>query len=384
MDLLRNEVNIVHVKTKQEMKDFIQVAEDIYSNCPQYVPDWKEDIVDFFNPAKNPGLDFSEVQAFVAYRDEVPVGRIVGIVNHRANERWESKNVRFSMIEFIDDPIVPEALIKAVEEWGKEKGMDTIQGPMGISDFDKEGMLVEDFDMTGSMNTYYNPPYYPQYMEQLGFEKETDWLQIRIDIPKEVPAKYARVSQYVKEQIGLRVVKKSPNDLIKGGYGREVFRLLNEAYKPIFGYSKLSGKQVDEFLRKYIKLIDPQMIPIVLNDKDEMVGVAVTMGSLTSALQKSKGKLWPFGWWHMLKSLKWQKEDHAEMLLIAVRPDYQGLGVNALFFDDLIPIYNQCGYTWAETGPQLENNLKELTQWKPLKPDFVKRRRCYTKKIKIS
>lgn len=163
-----------------------------------------------------------------------------------------------------------------------------------------------------------------------------------------------------------------------------MFRLLNEAYKPIFGYSKLSGKQVDEFLNKYIKLIDPQLIPIVLNDKDEMVGVAVTLGSLNNALKKSKGKMWPFGWWHMLKSLKWQKEDHAEMLLIAVRPDYQGLGVNALFFDDLIPIYNKCGYTWAETGPQLENNMNELTQWKPLKPDFVKRRRCYTRKIELS
>jgi len=381
MDLVRSDVNIVRVKNKQEMKDFIHVTDDIYSNCPQYVPDWEQDLVDFFAPKKNPGLEFSDVQAFVAYRNEVAVGRIVGIINHRANERWVSKNVRFSMIEFIDDPIVSKALIEAVEEWGKEKGMDTLQGPMGISDFDKEGMLIEDFDLEGSMNTYYNPEYYPKHMELLGLKKETDWLQIRIDIPKEVPAKYARVAQYAREQIGLRVVKKSAYDIVRGGYGREVFRLLNEAYKPIFGYSKLSGKQVDEFLKKYISLIDLQLLPIILNDKDEMVGVAVTMGSLNKALQKSKGKMWPLGWWHMIKSLKWEKEDHAEMLLIAVRPDYQGLGVNALFFDDLIPIYNKCGFTWAETGPQLENNMRELTQWKPLKPMFVKRRRCYTKKI---
>ena len=380
MELVRNDVNIVRVKTKQEMKDFIHVTDDIYCNCPQYVPDWEQDLVDFFVPEKNPGLDFSDVQAFVAYRDEIAVGRIVGIINHRANERWQSKNVRFSMIEFIDDPIVSKALIEAVEEWGKEKGMDTLQGPMGISDFDKEGMLIEDFDLEGSMNTYYNPEYYPTHMEQLGMEKETDWLQIRINIPQEVPAKYARVAQYAREQIGLRVVKKTAEEILSG-YGREMFSLLNEAYKPIFGYSKLSGKQVDEFLKKYISLIDLQLLPIILNDKDEMVGLAVTMGSLNKALQKSKGKMWPFGWWHMLKSLKWKKEDHAEMLLIAVRPDYQGLGVNALFFDDLIPIYNKCGFTWAETGPQLENNMRELTQWKPLKPLFVKRRRCYTKKI---
>ncbi len=348
MELVRNDVNIVRVKTKQEMKDFIHVTDDIYCNCPQYVPDWEQDLVDFFVPEKNPGLDFSDVQAFVAYRDEIAVGRIVGIINHRANERWQ--------------------------------GMDTLQGPMGISDFDKEGMLIEDFDLEGSMNTYYNPEYYPKHMEQLGMEKETDWLQIRINIPQEVPAKYARVAQYAREQIGLRVVKKTAEEILSG-YGREMFSLLNEAYKPIFGYSKLSGKQVDEFLKKYISLIDLQLLPVILNDKDEMVGLAVTMGSLNKALQKSKGKMWPFGWWHMLKSLKWKKEDHAEMLLIAVRPDYQGLGVNALFFDDLIPIYNKCGFTWAETGPQLENNMRELTQWKPLKPLFVKRRRCYTKKI---
>ena len=260
MELVRNDVNIVRVKIKQEMKDFIHVTDDIYCNCPQYVPDWEQDLVDFFVPEKNPGLDFSDVQAFVAYRDEIAVGRIVGIINHRANERWQSKNVRFSMIEFIDDPIVSKALIEAVEEWGKEKGMDTLQGPMGISDFDKEGMLIEDFDMEGSMNTYYNPEYYPKHMEQLGMEKETDWLQIRINIPQEVPAKYARVAQYAREQIGLKVVKKTAHDILNG-YGREMFSLLNEAYKPIFGYSKLSGKQVDEFLKKYISLIDLQLLP---------------------------------------------------------------------------------------------------------------------------
>lgn len=375
------ELKVVAVQTSRQMRDFVKLPDSIYAGCAQFVPDWQSDVVDFFNPKKNPGLEFSDVQAFLAYSEDVPVGRIVGIVNHKANERWQVRNVRFSMIEFIDDIEVSRALIEAVEHWGLERGMNTLQGPMGITDFDKEGMLVEDFQLTGSMSAIYNLDYYPRHMEQLGLTKETDWLQVRIDIPAEVPARYSRVAQYAREQIGLRVVKLSAHEIVKGGYGHDMFRLLNEAYKPIFGFSELSSAQVDSFLNKYVKLIDLQLLPIVLNDKDEMVGVAVTMGALSDALRKSRGRMWPFGWWHMMKSLKWQTENHTEMLLIAVRPDYQGLGVNALFFDDLIPIYNKCGFTWAETGPQLEDNVRELTQWKPLHPQFVKRRRCYRKEL---
>ena len=285
------------------------------------------------------------------------------------------------MLEFIDDLTVSKALLDTVVQWGKALGMDTIQGPLGITDFDKEGMLVEDFHLAGSMNTIYNPDYYPRHMEALGFAKEVDWVQIRINIPQEVPAKYARVAQYVKEQMGLRVIKLSYRDLYKNGYGRKVFKLLNEAYMPIFGFSELSDEQMDNFLNRYLKLIDSQLMPFIVNDKDELVGAAITMGSLTQAMRKANGRLWPFGWYHLLKALRWKREDNAEMLLVAVRPDYQGLGVNAMFFDDLIPIYNKYGFKWAETGPQLEDNVRELTQWKPLKPEFVKRRRCYKKSI---
>ncbi len=374
-------ISVIAVNSRTHLEDFLRVPDIIYCDYPNYVPDWKSDIVDFFVNRENPCYDFSEIQAFVAYRKGIPVGRIVGIINSKANKRWNVNNVRFSMIEFIDDNNVSKALIDTVMKWGKERGMDTLQGPMGITDFDKEGMLIEDFDLMGSMNTYYNPEYYPQHMEQLGLKKETDWLQIRINIPSEVPAKYSRVAQYCREQIGLRVVKKTSKDILSGGYGIKLFELLNEAYKPIFGFTELSFAQIDDFLKKYVKLINLNLIPIILNDKDEIVGVAVTMGSLADALRKSHGKLFPFGWYHMLRSLKWRTEDHAEMLLIAVRPDYQGYGVNAMFFDDLVPIYNKYGFTWAETGPQLEDNVRELSQWKPLKPQFVKRRRCYTMKI---
>ena len=374
------EVRVIKVTGSEQMNDFIQLPKKIYRNIPQYVPEFESDVRGLFDIKTNPGLEFSKIQPFVAYRGEEPVGRIVGIVNRKANKRWNLKNVRFSMIEFIDDYTVSRALIEAVEAWGMEFGMEKIHGPLGVTDFDKEGMLVEDFDLTGSMTAIYNPPYYPQHMEVLGFEKEVDWLQIRIDIPEEVPAKYARVAQYARETIGLRVVKRSKEE-IRGEYGQRAFRLFNQAYESIFGFSELSPKQVDNFLGKYVALIDTRMIPIIENDKGEIVGAAVTMGSLCEALKKSKGRLWPFGWYHLLKSLFLKREKNAEMLLIAIRPDYQGLGVNAMFFDDLIPIYNRMGIKWAETGPQLEDNVRELTQWKPLKPTFVKRRRCYVKEI---
>ena len=321
------------------------------------------------------------VQPFVAYRGKEVVGRVVGVINKKANNTWKTRNVRFSMIEFIDDLAVSKALLDTVEAWGKAQGMDKMQGPMGVTDFDKEGMLVEDFELRGSATAYYNLDYYPKHMEQLGLVKEVDWLQIRINIPEEIPARYARVAQYAREQIGLRVVKTTHKEVRKGAYGPKIFKLLNEAYAPIFGFSAFSKKQAQKFLDKYVPLLNMDMVPLVENEQGELIGIAVTMVSLTEALQKSRGRLWPTGWWHLLKSLKWKHEDNTEMLLVAVRPDYQGLGVNALFFDDLIPIYNKYGIKWAETGPQLEDNVRELTQWKPLHPQTVKRRRCWQKDI---
>ena len=376
-----SKIDVVKVGCKREMDDFIRLPYRIYENCAQYVPDLEREIRNLFNEKKNPACSFSQIQPFVAYRDGECVGRVVGIINRKANEKWQTRNVRFSLIEFVDDLDVSKALLEAVSQWGKSLGMEAIHGPLGITDFDKEGMLVEDFHLMGSMNTVYNLEYYPRHMEALGFEKEVDWVQIRINVPKEVPARYARTAQYAREQIGLRVEKLDKFGRKKLEYGRKVFELFNEAYAPIFGFSEISLDQADIFLKKYISLIDLKLIPIVFNEKDEIVGVAATMCSLSKAMQKAKGKLWPFGWWPLLKGLKWCCEDNAEMLLVAVRPDYQGMGVNALFFDDLIPIYNKYGIRWAETGPQLEDNVRELTQWKPLQPEYVKRRRCYTRSL---
>lgn len=374
-------IRIKTVKTKHEINDFVNLTDRIYADCPQYVPDLKSDIKDIFNP-NNVILEHSEIKAFVAYDEEgKATGRILGIINHNANKKWNTRNVRFGYIEFLDDIEISKALLEAVEKWGREKGMEYIQGPMGFFDFDKEGMLIEDFDQTGSMVTIYNPPYYPKHMETLGYKKEVDWVQVCLEVPKEIPAKYSRVAKLSQEMFGLHVKKLNNTDIYKRGYGRKIFNLINTAYSPLFGYTELLEKQIDLYIDKYLPLIDKKMVPVIENEDGELIGVTITMGSLSHAMQKAKGSLFPFGWYHILRSLKWKREEKAELLLIAIRPDYQGLGVNALFFNDLIPIYNKYKFKYAETGPQLEDNIKELSQWKALNPTYTKRRRCYKKKI---
>lgn len=364
------------------MRRFVRFATRFYAGNPCYVPDLEQDVYDFFDPRKNAGLAFSDVQAFLAFDGKGKVvGRIAGIINRHANEKWHTRNVRFSFIEFVDDPDVSAALLQAVEQWGRERGMDAVQGPMGIFDFDKEGMLVEDFDQVGSIITLYNPPYYPRHLEALGYEKEADWVQIQVNIPPRVPAKYERVARLSEEMFGLRTRKLTRREVMRDGYGMKVFRLLNEAFAPLFGFTEIPDRQIEAYIRQYFPFIDLDMVSVVENEAGELIGVAITMASLSDAFRKSRGRLFPFGWFHLLRAIKGEPSDKAELFLIAVRPDHQGLGVNALFFDDLIPIYNRKGIRWAETGPQLEDNVKELSQWKPLEPKFVKRRRCYKKKL---
>ena len=378
-----NKVKVVKADTKKTMDDFVALPRHIYKDCAQYVPDLDMDVRATFDPKKNAGLEFSDIQPFVAYDDDGKcVGRIAAIINRRANERWNVSVARFGMIEFIDDINVSKALLNAVEEWGRTHGMKSVQGPMGISDFDKEGMLVDDFNLMGSMISIYNPPYYPRHMEQLGFVKEVDWVSFHIDVPKVVPEKFARVTSLVQKRFGLTFKKMTKDDLLAGGYGKKIFELLNIAYAPLFGFSELSDRQIEDILKQYIPIVDTRLFTGVEDRDGRLVGIAITTHSLSQALHKSRGKLLPLGWFHLLRSLKWKHEGVVDLMLIAVHPDYQGMGVNALFFADLIPIYNEYGITLAETGPQLEDNLKELSQWKTLNPRTVKRRRCYQKELK--
>ena len=370
------------VRTKRQMSDFLAIPRKIYRGNSCYVPDMESDVRRWFDPKHNPGLQHCDVAPFVAYDDRgEAVGRIVGIVNRKANETWKGSCVRFGWIEFVDDADVSAALLGAVEEWGRSRGMDSIQGPLGISDFDKEGMLVEDFDKMGSAITIYNPDYYPRHMERLGFGKEVDWVQVRVDVPAEVPPRFARAAEVVGQLYGLKVKKLTPKEVFEEGYGRKIFHLLNESYSQLFGYTSHTDEEADAFIAQYVPMLNLDMLPMVEDDEGKLIACCITMPSLSHALQKSGGRLFPLGWYHLLKALKFRHEDQVELLLIAVHPEWQALGINALLFADLIPVFNRMGFRRAETGPMLEDNLKVLTQWKSLSPLSYKRRRCYSKEI---
>ena len=376
------EIEIRKVSGWSGIKRFTQFGLSLYKGCKNAVPDLFYDMLTTFSEKKNAAFEFSEAQLFIAYRSRKIVGRVAAIINHRANETWNVKNVRFSYLDFIDDNDVAKALLEAVEEWGRERGMTHCQGPMGFTDFDKEGMLIDGFDYLGSMTTFYNYPYYPKHLESLGYEKEVDWIQLRMAVPEQIPERFLRVGNLIRDRYNLQVKKLSRSEMYEGGYGKTIFNLFNEAYSPLFGYSALSEKQIENFVNMYFNIIDMRLVPVIEDKEGNLIGVAVTMGSLSKALQKAEGVIFPFGWFHVFKSLKIKHEDTVEMLLIAVKPEYQGKGVNALMFCDLIPLYNQMGFKWAETGPQLETNHKELNQWGALNPHISKKRRCYSKALK--
>jgi GNAT superfamily N-acetyltransferase len=373
-------IQIKEAKSKGELDKFIEFPNALYKNCPQYVPDFKQDVLNMLNPNKNPALKFCQYIVFLAYKDDKLAGRIIGIINPRANTIWHTKYVRFGYIDFIDDLEVSKALVEAVARWGKSLGMTTIQGPMGFTDYDKEGMLIGDYNLKGSMTTIYNYPYYKSHMEALGFQKEADWIQIKIDFPEELPQRFYKVSQLIRKRLGLRVVTLTKKEMY-GTRGHDVFHLLNQAYAPLFGFTPFDEEQIDFFLSQYVPMLDTKMMPVVQNERGEIIGVAITLPGLSDAMRKSDGKLFPLGWFYLLRSLKWRREDTMELLLIGVRPDYHGKGVNSLFFEHLLHTCRRYGFKYAETCPQLETNTKEISQWKDLAPHYIKPRRCWCKEL---
>ena len=331
----------------------------------------------------------------MAYKDGKLVGRVAAILNKRANETWKKKEVRFGWVDFVNDMEVSEALFKAVEDWWKERGMTEMVGPLGFTDFDAEGMLVEGFEQLGTMATIYNFPYYPekwllpnsflvyypQHMEKLGFEKEADWVEFKIYIPDAIPDKHKRISEIIMRKYGLKIVKcTSTKDINK--YGQAIFDLMNEAYSPLFGYSALSPKQIQQYIKMFLPILDLRMVTLVTDAEDKIVAVGISMPSLSKALQKGKGRLLPFGWYHLLKLIYLKKYPKVlDLLLVAVKPEYQNKGVNALLFYDLIPVYQQLGFEYAESNPELELNEKVQAQWEYFKTEQHKRRRAYKKSL---
>ena len=375
-------IKIKKVNTKKELKLFIQFYYDLYRGNDCAVPYLYSDEMATLRRDKNPSFECCDADYFLAYKDGQVVGRVAAIINRRANERWNCRQVRFGWFDFIDDPEVSEALLKTVEEWGRQRGMTEIAGPLGFIDTDREGMLVEGFDQLASMYINYNFPYYPKHMERLaGFKKDNDYLESKVKVPEVVPEKFAKVTEMVRKRYGLRVHKFTRKELIDEGWGHKVFHLLNATYKDLYGFSELSDSQVNKLVNDYIKIADLNLVTAIM-DGDKMVGFGITFPSFSRALQKTRdGRFLPFGWWHLLKILKWHKTPVVDLLLIGVLPEYRAKGANALIFDDLIRWFQRYGFEWAETGPQMETNEGVLSQWQYLEATIHRRHRCYRKTI---
>lgn len=372
---------IKKVSSKKELKTFIRFNYELYKGNPYSVPDLYDDMLNTFSPKKNAAFEFCEAEYFLAYKDNKVVGRVAAIINNRANQTWDKKEVRFGWIDFIDDEEVSSALLKAVEDWGKQKGMDTITGPLGFTDMDAEGMLIEGFDQLGTMATIYNYPYYPQHMEKLGFEKDADWVEFKLYVPDQLPEKFVRISVIILQKYKLKIKKLTRKEIKEKHYGQKIFDLINEAYAPLYGFSKMTQGQIDQYVNTYLPLLDLRMVSIVETEDGELVAAGISMASLSKALQKAKGRMLPFGWFYLLKALFIKRPKVLDLLLVGVKPEYQSKGVNALLFYDLVPTFKKMGFVYGESNPELEENKKVQAQWSAFESVQHKRRRAFKKAI---
>ena len=379
-------VEIRKVATKKDLARFIDVHYDLYEGNEYDAPNLFFDEMNTLSKDRNAAFEFCEAEYFIAYKNGKAVGRVAAIINHRANSRWDRKDVRFGWIDFIDDLEVSGALLKSVEDWGREHGMNQIVGPLGFTDMDPEGMLTYGFDQLGTMTTPYNYPYYPQHMEKLGgWEKDNDYVECKLPIPDKVPARYAKISKMIEGRYGLRVKKlKNRKEVYEGGYGQKIFEVINTCYKDLYGYSELTQKQIDQYVEMYLSFVDYNIITLIEDSTcdNKLVGIGITIPSLSRALQKCRrGRLFPFGWWHILRALKFHKTKVVDCLLVGVLPEYRMKGANALLFADLIPRYVSYGWEWGETQVEMETNHAVQSQWSELDVTVHKRRRCYKKTL---
>ena len=383
-----SDIVISAVKTKRELKAFVRFNYELYKDCPYAVPDFLEDTLDTFNPRKNPAFRFCEAEFFLARREGHIVGRVAAIINHRANETWKERHVRFGWIDFVDDIEVSRRLLEAVEAWGRERGMNRIVGPLGFTDMDLEGMLTDGYDQLSTMNSIYNYPYYPEHMARLGYEKEVGWVERKVFVPKghheANNEKYFKIAEMVKRRYGFRLRKfKSKREIHREGYIPKVLGVVNRAYANLYGYSEMDQAQMETYARQYLQFLDKRYLSVVETAEGEVIGMGICITSLSRAIQKAHAKLFPFGWFHMAKALWFNRHPKVlDMLLVGVLPEYQERGANALIFADLIPEAIKDGYEWAETHHQLEDNLPSQTQWKNLDCIIHKRRAAFGKDLK--
>ena len=380
-------IEIKKVESKKDLKTFIDFHYDLYEGNEYDVPNLFSDEMNTLSKDKNAAFEFCEAEYYLAYKDGKLAGRVAAIINHKANNKWGKKSVRFGWIDFIDDREVSKALLDAVEKYGKEKGMEDMVGPLGFTDMDPEGMLVWGFDQLGTMPTIYNYAYYPEHIEALeGLEVDNKYVEFKIMVPNEVPEKYAKIAMMIEKRYNLHVRKLTKKDIFQGGMGQKIFDLINDTYKDLYGYSELSQKQIDQLIKSYLGFLDFNLITCIEDWTDgehKLIGVGITMPSLAHALRKChRGRLLPFGWFHVLRAIKMHKTNIVDLLLIGILPEYRAKGANALLFADLIPWYQKYGIEWGETQVELETNAGVQGQWGALTPVMHKRRKCYKKIIK--
>jgi GNAT superfamily N-acetyltransferase len=369
-------LSIKEVATAADIKQFAELPYQLYKNNPYWVPPLKSDEQKSINPSLNPSFEFSKAKFWLAYRDGKCVGRIGGIVIPIWNEKTGENIARFTRPEFVDDPEVARLLISTVEEWAKSQGMSGLMGPLGFSNLDHQGLLIEGHEWLPSVASDYHFDYYQKYYEQLGFQKEIDWLEFRITFPDVMPEKSLKVAEMLKTRFGLRSVNFTKKSELEP-YKEEIFKLFNDAFAGLFGTFRLPDNLVRFYINKYFPILNPRYVKIILDREDKIAGFLIVMPSLSRAMQKAGGRLLPFGWWHLKKAV--EKPSEIDLMLTGVRPELQKMGVAALLMNDLYTTANQDGVKFVETTGMLENNHVAIQIWKSFDHIQHKRKRCYRK-----
>ena len=369
-------INIIKVESHKQMKQFVAFPLHLYKNCENWVPALEGDEYDTFDPEKNGAYEFCEADCFLACRGNEIVGRVAAIINHKANK--DRKIVRFGWLDFIEDLDVLRALLDTVVDWGKKRGCNDIRGPWGFTDMDKEGSLVEGFEHLSPFTCLYNFPYYDPMLQQLGYEKDVDWTQRTLEISKEIPPMF-QFANLIEERFKVHVVKPRSMKDMSDRYGMEIFHMYNEAFAPLHGFSPLTDRQIDAYLKTYVPILDKDFVAVAVNADDKPVGFLFCVPSLSKAVKKANGRLFPFGFIHILRALK--KNDTLEALIMGVTPEYQQCGVPVLLFKYL---HENCIKRGIETiimNPQLEENYKVQSLFGDYKTEPFMRRRAYKKSI---
>ena len=369
---------ILKVENKKQMRQFVDFPLDLYKNCENYVPALRGDEFDTFNPKKNDAYEYCEADCYLAEKDGKTVGRVAAIINHNANEKWGKKVVRFGWIDFIEDKEVLRALIDAVEDFGRKRGCTEITGPLGFTDMDREGLLVEGYENLSSFTCIYNYPYYDPMLAELGFSKDVDWTQRTVELSDEFPKMYD-LAPRIEERSGIRVLKGMSMNQLAKRYGMEIFHLYNKSFAPLYGFAPLTDKQIKAYLATYVPILDPDFVAVAVNKEDKPVGFCFCVPTLSTAIKKSGGRLFPLGLFRILKALK--KPSALEALLIGVLPEYQGSGAWVLLFKYLHQNCIKRNVHKMIMNPQLEENVKVQTLFTQYNPQFYTRRRSYVKAI---